>query len=60
MRRRIAYFVLFKVRYEVDGNERVFDWQQVEAVRDHLNNWDVATHAGSITATIYNNGQKVC
>ena len=48
------------VRYEVNGDERVFNWNQVEEGFDHLVTWNAATRTGSITATNYNNGDKVC
>ena len=48
------------VAYEVDGDERVFDWQQVEEALNHLVIWNAATQIGSITATNYNNGDKAC
>ncbi len=48
------------VMYQASGDERVFDWRQIAEGFDHLVVWDVATHAGSITATNFNNGDKAC
>ena len=48
------------VMYHTNGNERVFDWKQVDEALDHLVTWDAATQTGSITATNYNNGEKAC
>ncbi len=48
------------VRYEVNGNDRRFFWQQVAESLDHDVNWDAATRAGNIEATNYNGGVMGC
>ena len=48
------------VSYEVDGDERIFDWRQVGEALNHFVTWNAVTQIGSITATNYNNGDKAC
>lgn len=48
------------VRYEVNGNDRRFFWQQIAESLDHDVNWDAVTRAGAIVATNYNGGDMGC
>jgi len=46
--------------YVQHGDRRSLQWMQVEEAREHTVVWNAKTHAGSITATNYNDGQKAC
>lgn len=48
------------VVYGVDGDGRLFDWDQSSAGNVHLIEWDAETQVGSITATNYNGGERAC
>lgn len=50
------------VYYAVDGPARTFEWTQGEgdAASTVLVTWDAETHAGSITAPNYNDGEPAC
>lgn len=48
------------VVYAREGDQRSFHWMQDEGGREHRIVWDAKSHAGSITATNYNDGQKAC
>lgn len=49
-----------EVVYVQEGDERSFQWVQVGDQREHTIVWDAETHAGSIAATNYNDGEKAC
>ncbi len=48
------------VRYQENGDERLFVWQQVAEALTHTVTWNATTHEGSIQATNYNNGEIAC
>lgn len=48
------------VRYEENGDERTFIWQQVGQGISHTVTWNHVTKEGSIIATNYNNGELSC
>jgi hypothetical protein len=48
------------VLYARNGDARTFDWHQEPEDYDHLVEWSISTHAGSITATNYNGGVRAC
>ena len=48
------------VRYEENGDERTFLWQQVDQGISHTVTWNHVTKEGSIIATNYNNGEVSC
>lgn len=48
------------VRYEHDGDQRTFVWTQVAEGLEHRVTWNATTHAGSITATNYQEGEQAC
>ena len=48
------------VRYEVEGDDRRFVWQQIEPDLTHDVRWNATSKTGSITASNYNGGTTLC